>query len=102
MREMSAWRVRIPTLILHGAKDDWTPAAPCQIWVEQARGRGEPISIIVYPEAHHSFDWIGLPISRREFPRADGSGQRGVTIGGNLAARDAARRDLLAFLKKNL
>jgi hypothetical protein len=28
------------------------------------------------------------------FPRADGSRERGVTLGGNVAVRDAARRDL--------
>jgi dienelactone hydrolase len=97
-----AARVRVPTLVLHGAKDDWTPSAPCQAWVEQARGRGYPISIIVYPDAHHGFDMIDRPVTRRPFPRADESGARGVTVGGNLAARDAARRDLRAFLKKSL
>lgn len=101
-RQMLDSRVRIPTLILHGAKDDWTPAAPCQAWVEKARGRGDPISIVVYPDAHHSFDQVDRPVTRLPFPRADGSGERGVMLGGNVAARDAARRDLLAFLKKSL
>ncbi len=101
-RQLLAARVRIPTLILHGAKDDWTPAAPCQAWVEQARRRGDPVSIVVYPDAHHSFDQVDRAVTRLPFPRADGTGERGVTLGGNAAARDAARRDLLAFLRKNL
>jgi dienelactone hydrolase len=101
-RELDAARLRVPTLILHGAKDDWTPAAPCQAWVARARAKGDPISIVVYPDAHHSFDQVERPLTQRPFLRADGSGLRGVTVGGNRAARDAARRDLLAFLKKSL
>jgi dienelactone hydrolase len=101
-RQLLAAPVRIPTLVLHAAQDDWTPAAPCQAWVEAARRRGDPISIILYPDAHHGFDMVDRPITRRPFPRADEGGARGVTVGGNVAARDAARRDLLAFLKKFL
>jgi dienelactone hydrolase len=101
-RQLLAARVRVPTLVLHAAKDDWTPVAPCQAWVEAARGRGDPISIIVYPDAHHGFDMVDRPVTRRPFTRADESGARGVTVGGSVAARDAARRDLLVFLKKSL
>lgn len=95
-------RVRIPMLILHGAADDWTPSAPCKTWVDAAYARGEPVAINVYPDAHHSFDRGDLQVQQVNFERQDRSGERGVTIGFNRAARDAARRDLLVFLGKSL
>jgi len=41
---------------------------------------------------------IDRPVTRRPLPRADESWERGMTVGGNLAAR----HDLLAFLKRSL
>ena len=35
----AAWAARIPTLILIGRADDWTPAAACEQMVAGARGR---------------------------------------------------------------
>jgi hypothetical protein len=51
--------------------------------------------------APYGLDMIDRRVKQRPFPRADESGERGVTVGGNLAVRDAAPRDLLAFLKKS-
>ena len=45
-----------PLLILIGESDDWTPAEPCRKLTEIARQAGYPVSIKVYPGAHHSFD----------------------------------------------
>jgi dienelactone hydrolase len=54
----------VPTLILIGELDDWTPASECRNLVEgrddygisRQKGSGVPISLIVYPGAHHAFD----------------------------------------------
>jgi dienelactone hydrolase len=59
------WSARIPTLILIGQSDDWTPAAACEQMVAGARGRSARVQIVVYPEAHHEFDRADSPIRLR-------------------------------------
>ncbi|MFO0988620.1 MAG: dienelactone hydrolase family protein [Alphaproteobacteria bacterium] len=95
-------RVIVPTLILHGSDDDWTPSAPCRAAVEQAKARGEPVDIIVYPNAHHGFDAVHRPVGFLANQFNPTTRRPGVHYGGNIEARDAARRDVLAFLQKTL
>ncbi len=64
LREI-AWSARVPTLILIGSADDWTPAAACQQVVAGARGRSAQAEIKVYPGAHHEFDRANLPLRLR-------------------------------------
>jgi dienelactone hydrolase len=88
-----AWSARVPTLILVGKADDWSPPAPCEQMVAGAKGRSALASLVAYPGAYHEFD-------RRDFPvreltglayTADGSGR--AHIGTNPAARtDALKR----------
>jgi len=52
----TAWSARVPTLILIGSADDWTPASTCQQMVAGAHGRSARAEIVVYPGAHHDFD----------------------------------------------
>jgi dienelactone hydrolase len=61
----AAWSARVPTLILIGGADDWTPAATCQQMVAGARGRSARVEIIVYPGAHHEFDRADTPLRLR-------------------------------------
>ena len=51
-----AWSARIPTLILIGTADDWTPASVCEQMVAGARGRSAAATIVTYRGAHHDFD----------------------------------------------
>ena len=54
----------VPTLILIGELDDWTPAEECRNLAEgrddwgisREKGKGYPIEITVYPGAYHDFD----------------------------------------------
>ncbi|WP_338828937.1 dienelactone hydrolase family protein [Bradyrhizobium sp. 27S5] len=54
----------VPTLIMVGELDDWTPAQECRNLAEgrdddgisRQQGLGYPIELIVYPGAHHDFD----------------------------------------------
>ena len=46
----------IPTLILTGASDDWTPARDCERMIDRRAGAGAPVELVVYPGAHHGFD----------------------------------------------
>jgi len=47
---------RTPTLVLVGARDDWTPADQCVAMGESARELDAPVSWQVYPNAPHAFD----------------------------------------------
>jgi dienelactone hydrolase len=58
----TAWSARVPTLILIGSADDWTPAVTCQQMVAGAHGRSARVEIIVYPGAHHEFDRADTPV----------------------------------------
>jgi dienelactone hydrolase len=55
-----AGAVSIPTLILIGALDDWTPARECERMMARRSGEGAPVRLIVYPGAYHAFNARGL------------------------------------------
>jgi dienelactone hydrolase len=89
----TAWSTRIPTLILIGAIDNWTPAKYCEQMVKDARGRSAQVQLIKYKAAHHGFDRASRRIKDRNQVAfaADPGGK--VTIGTNAEARaDALKR----------
>ena len=45
-----------PVLMLHGAADDWVPAAPCREYASRLTKAGRNARYIEYPDAHHLFD----------------------------------------------
>ena len=96
----AAWSARIPTLILIGRADDWTPAAACEQMVAGARGRSARASLVVYPGAYHEFDRPDYPVRQLTGLAfsADGSGR--VHVGTNQAARDDAIRRVSQFLAR--
>jgi dienelactone hydrolase len=49
-------QLTLPTIILIGELDDWTPARDCERWMARRAGKGAPVKLVVYPGAHHSFD----------------------------------------------
>jgi dienelactone hydrolase len=92
LREV-AWSGRVPTLILIGAADDWTPASACEQMVAGARNRSARVELIVYPGAHHQFDRADTPVRLRTglAHTVDPSGR--AHSGTNPAARsDALKR----------
>jgi dienelactone hydrolase len=54
----------VPTLVLIGELDDWTPASACRdlaegrddMGISRQKGDGVPIQLVVYPGAYHAFD----------------------------------------------
>ncbi len=89
-----------PLLILIGENDDWTPAKPCQKLAETAQAAGYPISIKVYPGAHHAFD-SDRPvryIAARINPNS--SNGRGATTGGNPQAWADSINEVVSFFGK--
>jgi dienelactone hydrolase len=87
-----------PTLLLVGESDDWTPAPPCR---SLADALGSGARVVAYPDAHHGFDGTAPLRHRADVPGGANPGQ-GVTVGGNPAAREASRREMLAFLREHL
>jgi dienelactone hydrolase len=65
----------VPTLILVGDLDDWTPAKECQamaegrddIGISRKKGDRSMVSLVIYPGVYHSFN---LPILRSVTPGA--------------------------------
>lgn len=57
-------RPSIPTLILIGTLDQWTPAAGCSEKIEAWGIDGMPIDLVVYPGVHHGFYYPELQPGR--------------------------------------
>ena len=83
-------------LMLVGELDDWTPAAACQA-LARAAGAGITPEIETYANAHHGFDSTAPLRLRRDVPNGVNPGQ-GVHVGGEPAARVAARERVARFL----
>jgi dienelactone hydrolase len=91
-----------PLLILVGEKDDWTPAEPCRQLAERSQAAGYPVTVKIYPGAHHSFD-SDRPVRYVE-TRMNGNapGGRGATTGGNPEAWADSIREVKAFFASHL
>jgi dienelactone hydrolase len=94
------WHARLPLLILIGAADDWTPAAPCEALAKKAGTAGEKVSIKVYPGAYHDFDHPKLPVHINRDLAYTGSGTGRAHTGTNPAARQDAINRVMTFLVK--
>lgn len=46
----------VPTLILNGDLDDWSPAERCRQRIANLSGKGPPVELHIYPGARHDFD----------------------------------------------
>ena len=60
-------QLTIPTVIMIGELDDWTPAKACERWMKMRSGKGAPVELIVYPGAYHAFDIAPLGNGRQIF-----------------------------------
>ena len=94
------YRLESPLLVLVGASDDWTPAAPCVSWEQKLQPA--PLTVRVYPDSYHDFDSPNTPLRvRKDVPNGVHPGQ-GVTVGSNPAAREAAYQEMVGFLAARL
>jgi dienelactone hydrolase len=93
------WTDAPPLLMLLGGSDDWTPAERCTRLADLARGFGQRVETIVYPGAHHAFDDAGL---RRPTRVRDALGGKGATIAYDADAHADARKQVRAFLAREL
>jgi dienelactone hydrolase len=87
----AGWSARVPTLVLVGQADDWTPARPCEQMIANAQGHDATTEVVAYPGAYHAFD-------RADFPLRELTGLR---YSGNLTGKahagtdEAARADAI-------
>ena len=88
-----------PLLMLLGGQDDWTPAEPCRLLAQGARGQGRVVVDVTYPDARHAFD--GSHIARRTYI-PDARRGRGATIEYNPAAHADSEKQLRQFLQQYL
>jgi dienelactone hydrolase len=96
------YRPIAPLLILIGEKDDWTPAEACERLAASAQKSGYPVSIKVYPGAHHSFDSPNRTRYVATRINANAPGGRGATTGGDPAAWADAIREVVGFFAEHL
>jgi dienelactone hydrolase len=94
------WHTTTPLLILIGASDDWTPSEPCAALAARAKAAGEPVSIVVYPDAYHDFDHPNLSVHENAGLAFTADGGGSAHSGTNPAARADALRRIPAFLAK--
>jgi dienelactone hydrolase len=97
-------RPRLPTMIAMGALDDWTPIRQCEALLGRIATDRELVETHVYPNAHHSFDALGLPVRYLEGVgnRSKPGGCCGAHYGANEQAWKAFVADVKAFLTRNL
>ncbi len=86
-----------PFLVLIGEKDDWTPASRCIAMHSLAEIAAPDMELVVYPDAHHSFD---LPMRGPYY--VEGMNGRFHTVQGNHSARRDSQARMLAFFAKHL
>ena len=102
-------RASAPLLLLLGADDDWTPAAPCLALVEAAVVDAPTAGVtdipkpqvVAYPGAYHGFDGTSPVRLRRDVPNGARPGA-GVHVGGQPDARAASQAQMLGFLRQAL
>ncbi|MES2039418.1 MAG: dienelactone hydrolase family protein [Pseudomonadota bacterium] len=100
LKARPAYRLASPLLILIGAEDDWTPAAPCVSF--ETMLAPSPVKVSVFADSYHDFDAPDLPVRKRmDVPNGVHPGQ-GVTTGSNPAAKELAYKEMLLFFKQHL
>jgi dienelactone hydrolase len=96
------YRPGTPTRIHIGANDDWTPATTCTALGNAMAARGEDMLVTTYADSYHAFDSpTGTLQHRTDVPNGVDPG-RGVHVGPNPAAREAANASVRAFLRQRL
>jgi dienelactone hydrolase len=83
----------IPTLILVGELDDWTPANDCVRAVAHWGSVAAPVDLVTYPGAHHAFDVQIFQPGRIMF---------GHWVEYHAEAAENAQRKMRVFLAKYL
>jgi dienelactone hydrolase len=84
----------VPTLVLVGELDDWTPARFCRDMVERLAPNSAPVKLVIYPGAYHAFNAVSLKGHPRTYD--------GHRMEYNEAAANAANWEMKQFLAECL
>jgi len=98
--EPGSWSTKVPLLVLFGAADNWTRLEPCLEFIDAARTRGSPVSIIAYPGAYHGFDAPSRKMTK--LPKYKTVSGVIPIVGTHEESRKDALQRLPAFLAKYL
>lgn len=102
LRAGDRYRPGAPTRVHIGQSDDWTPAATCTDLGNAMAARDEDLLVTTYPDSYHAFDSpTGTLLLRNDVPNGVNPG-RGVHVGPNPVAREAANASVRAFLRERL
>jgi dienelactone hydrolase len=102
LRAPDRYAVAAPLTLLVGGADDWTAPQPCIDLAGRLAAAGEPVTITVYPGAHHGFDGPAAQGRLRlDVPNGVNPGQ-GVTVAPDPSAREDAYARLKAFLRAEI
>ena len=88
------WRARLPTTILHGTDDDWTPVEPC----EALARIGGPVTIETFAGAHHGFDAPNAPLRQQRGLAFSKRGDGIATSGTHEPSRQKAIERVMQIL----
>jgi dienelactone hydrolase len=91
-----------PLLILIGDLDDWTPAEPCRKLAAASQEAGQPVELVVYPGARHSFDSQAPVRFIAERLNINSPAGLGATTGGDAKAWADAIARVESFLAAHL
>lgn len=91
------WSTTVPTLVLMGGLDTWAPAEACLSYLGGAVAKKDSLSIKVYPDAYHDFDFPDMKTTYY----TSGSGSTHRTETNERDRADALVR-VRTFLDKNL
>ena len=84
----------VPTVILIGEKDDWSPAADCTKMMAMRSRDGSDVKLVVYRDAYHSFNGRSL----RDNPRS----LFGHHLEYNEAADNETWREMTELLRRTI
>jgi len=102
LRKGNDWSPSVPLRIHTGELDDWTPSPTCVALGDSARQHGADMAVTVYPGAYHGFDGPRGKIIVWKEVTTGAHPDKGVTLGPDPAARDAATQAVRTFLKERL
>ena len=92
---LQGWTPSAPLLIVMGEADDWTPAAPCR---QLAAMHPDRIKLVLYPGAYHDFDAPNYAVVTRTGLAFTANGDGTAHVGTQPAAREAALKDVPAWI----
>jgi dienelactone hydrolase len=96
-QRMLRYEVSVPVLMMVGASDTWTPPQPCADLAQSIEKKQSAafVRFIEYSDSYHGFDGLS-PVRERTGIASQQSGK--AMTGGNPAAREASRKQMMDYL----